>query len=56
MSLNVGPKPFDAQGETGSWEFFLDCMVLFWGWDLGQTVSQPFLPFLMWVFSHSRDM
>lgn len=54
--LDVQSKPFIPQREVRSWEFPSCCMVQCQGWGSVKNVFQPFLPTLMWVFSHSPDM
>lgn len=54
--VDAGSKPFTPQGKTGNWAYSLDSMALWWGVVYGERMSQPFLPNLMWRFSHLPDV
>lgn len=53
--LDVGSKPLALHREAGSWEFLLDCRMLYQGGVYDKSMPESFFYVLMWVFSHLPD-
>lgn len=54
--LDVGSKPFTPQGETRNWGVSSQLYGMVSREFMVRACLKPFLPILMWVFSHSSDM